>query len=190
MPSSSSASPNEQVTQLLRQWRAGDDASFDRLVGVVYPELHAIAQRQLSGEADGHTLQPTALVNEAYLRLVGAEIEWEDRQHFFAVAARAMRRVLVDHARAKSRGKRGGGATMVTLEDHLAITEQSGIDLVALDEALDRLAEVDARKARAVELHYFAGLSYDETAHALGVSPATIDRDLRMAKAWLVQQLR
>lgn len=149
-----------------------------------------MAQRQLSHEPDGHTLQPTALVHEAYLRLVGAEVAWEDRQHFFAVAARAMRRVLVDHARAKSRDKRGGKATFVTLDDDLTLVAQSGVDLVALDDALDRLAEVDERKARAVELHFFAGLSYDETARALDVSPATIDRDLRMAKAWLLQQLR
>ena len=158
-------------------------------MAIVYPQLRAIAQRQLTHESDGHTLQPTALVHEAYLRLIDADIEWEDRKHFFAVAARAMRRVLVDHARARRREKRGGDAVFVTLDDQLAI-DHAGVDLIALDEALDRLAEVDERKARAVELHYFGGLSYDETARALDVSPATIDRDLRMAKAWLVQQLR
>ena len=159
-------------------------------MAVVYPELRAIAQRQLSGESEGHTLQPTALVHEAYLRLVGAEIAWEDRKHFFAVAARAMRRVLVDHARARRRDKRGGEATFVTLDDQLAFSTDSNIDLLALDEALDRLAAQDERKARAIELHFFGGLSYDETARALDVSPATVDRDLRMAKAWLLQQLR
>jgi RNA polymerase sigma factor (TIGR02999 family) len=179
-----------QVTQLLLEWRSGDDSSFERLLHVVYPELRAIAQRQLRGEAEGHTLQPTALVHEAYLRLVGSEIEWEDRRHFFAVAARAMRHVLVDHARARRRDKRGGDALFVTLDDQLAIAADSGVDLLALDEALDRLAVLDERKARAVELHFFAGLSYDETARALDVSPATVDRDLRMAKAWLLQQLK
>lgn len=159
-------------------------------MAVVYPELRAIAQRQLSGESEGHTLQPTALVHEAYLRLVGAEIAWEDRKHFFAVAARAMRRVLVDHARARRRDKRGGDAVLVTLDDQLAIDDRSGVDLVALDEALDRLAVQDERKARAIELHFFGGLTYEETARALDVSPATVDRDLRMAKAWLLQQLR
>jgi RNA polymerase sigma factor (TIGR02999 family) len=159
-------------------------------MAVVYPELRAIAQRQLTHESAGHTLQPTALVHEAYLRLIGVEIEWTDRRHFFAVAARAMRRVLVDHARARRREKRGGDAVLVTLDDELAIAVDSGVDLLALDEALDRLAALDERKARAVELHFFAGLSYDETARALDVSPATIDRDLRMAKAWLLQQLQ
>jgi RNA polymerase sigma factor (TIGR02999 family) len=177
------------VTALLHAWRSGDAASFDRLMAVVYPELRAIAARHLSGEAEGHTLQPTALVHEAYLRLVGSEIEWEDRKHFFAVAARAMRRVLVDHARARRREKRGGDAIFVTLDDQLAL-EASGVDLVALDEALDRLAEHDERKARAIELHFFGGLSYDETARALDVSAATVDRDLRMGKAWLLHQLR
>ena len=143
--SSPSATPAGQITRLLREWRAGDDGSFERLVVVVYPELHAIAQRQLSREPDGHTLQPTALVHEAYLRLLDSEIAWEDRQHFFAVTARAMRRVLVDHARAKSRGKRGGDATFVTLDDGLALSPQTGVDLVALDDALDRLAAVDER---------------------------------------------
>ena len=159
-------------------------------MAIVYPELRAIAQRQLTGEAEGHTLQPTALVHEAYLRLIGAEVEWEDRRHFFAVAARAMRRVLVDHARARRRDKRGGDAVFVTLDDQLALGTESGLDLVALDDALDRLASQDERKARAIELHFFGGLTYDETARALDVSTATVDRDLRMGKAWLVQQLR
>jgi len=184
-----SASAGE-VTRLLHEWRRGDDASFDRLMAVVYPELHAIARRQLGGEHEGHTLQTTALIHEAYLRLVGADVDWDDRKHFFAVAARAMRRILVDHARSRQRDKRGGGVTVVTLDDGLALAEDSGVDLLALDEALDRLAAMDERKARAVELHYFGGLTYDETARAMDVSAATVDRDLRMAKAWLLQQLR
>jgi RNA polymerase sigma factor (TIGR02999 family) len=190
VPSVPSPPAPGQVTQLLLEWRSGDDSSFGRLLDVVYPELRAIAQRQLSGESEGHTLQPTALVHEAYLRLVGAEIEWEDRRHFFAVAARAMRRVLVDHARARRREKRGGDAVLVTLDDQLAMGGDTGIDLVALDDALNQLAAQDERKARAVELHFFAGLSYAETARALDVSPATVDRDLRLAKAWLLQRLK
>ena len=159
-------------------------------MAVIYPELHAIAHRQLRHERPDHTFQTTALLHEAYLRLIGVDIDWQDRKHFFAVAARAMRRVLVDAARARSREKRGGDFRIVTLDDQLALKEESSVDLVALDEALDRLAAVDERKARAIELHFFGGLSYDETARALGVSPATVHRDLRMAKAWLYQQLR
>lgn len=185
----SPASPTE-VTRLLHEWRAGDRSSSDRLMTLIYPELHAIAHRQLGHERDGHTLQTTALLHEAYLRLVGVDVEWEDRKHFFAVAARAMRRVLVDHARARARDKRGGDVQVVTLDDELVLAEESAVDLVALDEALHRLADVDERKARAMELHFFGGLSYEETARALDVSPATVHRDLRMAKAWLHQQLR
>lgn len=178
------------ITRLLERWAKGDGRAFQALVPVVYEELRRLADHYLRQERGDHTLQPTALVHEAYLRLLDSEIAWEDRQHFFAVTARAMRRVLVDHARAKSRGKRGGDATFVTLDDGLALSPQTGVDLVALDDALDRLAAVDERKARAVELHFFGGLTYEETARALDVSPATIDRDLRMAKAWLLQQLR
>jgi RNA polymerase sigma factor (TIGR02999 family) len=159
-------------------------------MAVVYPELHAIAHRQLAREAPGHTLQTTALVHEGYLRLVGADVTWEDRRHFYTVAARAMRRVLVDHARGRSRTKRGGAIRIVTLDDDVAHADQRAVDLVALDEALKELAAIDERKARAMELHYFGGLSYAETARVLDVSPATVDRDLRMAKAWLYTQLR
>lgn len=162
-------------------------------MAVVYPELHAIAHRQLRHEQPGHTLQTTALLHEAYMRLVGVDIDWEDRRHFFAVAARAMRRVLVDHARSLAREKRGGAFRIVTLDDELAQAAegaQRATDLIALDEALDRLAAIDARKARATELHFFGGLTYDEIARALGVSAATVHRELRMAKAWLYQALR
>ena len=179
-----------QVTQLLGEWRAGNESSAERLMDVVYPVLHAIAHRQLREERPDHTLQTTALVHEAYLRLVGGDVDWEDRRHFFAVAARAMRRVLVDHARARGRAKRGGGVRIVTLEDALAPTDGPAPDLVALDAALEQLAAIDERKARAMELHFFAGLSYDETARTMAISPATVHRDLRMAKAWLYQQLR
>lgn len=158
-------------------------------MAIVYPELHAIAHRQLANEREGHTFQTTALLHEAYLRLIGVDITWEDRRHFYAVAARAMRRVLVDHARARASSKRGGSFRLVTLDDDLARPEDQAVDLLALDDALQQLAAVDERKARAMELHYFGGLSYEETAKTLDVSPATVDRDLRMAKAWLYKQL-
>jgi RNA polymerase sigma factor (TIGR02999 family) len=158
-------------------------------MAIVYPELHAIAHRQLAKEREGHTFQTTALLHEAYLRLVGADITWEDRRHFYAVAARAMRRVLVDHARARASAKRGGEFKLVTLENDVASGPDQALDLLALDEALRQLATIDERKARAMELHYFGGLSYEDTAKALDVSPATVDRDLRMAKAWLYKQL-
>lgn len=183
------ATTQQAVTTYLRQWRDGDDSARDRLVDVVYQELHRLAEQAMRGEREGHTLQPTDLVSEAYLRLVAADVEWEDREHFYAVAARIMRRILVDHARAKQAAKRGGGRIAVTLEDGAMGDSPGTPDLLALDQALDRLAEHDERKARAIELHYFAGLSYAETARALGMSEVTVHRDLRMAKAWLYQQL-
>lgn len=184
------APDRESVTALLSAWRQGDHVARDRLLAIVYDELHRQARRVMRGDGPGHTLQTTALVHEAYLRLVHADVPWEDRAHFYAVAARTMRRILVDHARSKRREKRGGGIVEVTLEESAVIDPQRPPDLEALDEALERLGEIDERKARAVELHYFGGLSYDETARVLDVSPATVHRDLRMAKAWLYQQLR
>lgn len=177
------------VTALLSSWRAGDEAARDRLIPLLYGELHRLAERSLRGERRDHTLQPTALVNEAYLRLVGAEVPWEDRAHFLAVAARVMRRILVDHARARGREKRGAGRAQVTLDEAVAPTPEPDVDILALDEALDRLASHDERKARAIELHYFAGLRYDEVARVLEISAATVDRDLRLAKAWLHTQI-
>ena len=156
----------------------------------MYAGLHRIAERSLGGERADHTLQPTALVHEAYLRLVGASVPWEDRAHFFAVAARAMRRVLVDHARARGRKKRGGDLARVTLEEALAAGSARAPEMLALDEAMERLAAQDERKARVVELHYFGGLGREALARVVGVSPATVDRDLRMARAWLYQQMR
>ena len=184
------APDRESVTALLSAWRQGDHVARDRLLAIVYDELHRQARHVMRGDGPGHTLQTTALVHEAYLRLVHADVPWEDRAHFYAVAARTMRRILVDHARSKRREKRGGGIVEVTLEESAVIDPQRPPDLEALDEALERLGEIDERKARAVELHYFGGLSYDETARVLDVSPATVHRDLRMAKAWLYQQLR
>jgi RNA polymerase sigma factor (TIGR02999 family) len=159
-------------------------------VEVVYAELHRIAARQLRGEQTGNTVDTTALIHEAFLRLVDARVDWTDRNHFFAVAARAMRRVLVDHAKSRRRQKRGGGAIAVSLVEELQQRDGNGIDVVGLDEALTRLAAHDERKAQAIELHFFGGLSYEEVATATGVSPATVDRDLRFAKAWLHRELQ
>lgn len=178
------SSPGE-VTKLLAEWSSGDATALDRLMPLVYEELRVRAARQLRSESEGHTLQATALVHEAFLRLVGADIPWRDRSQFFAVAARAMRRVLVDHGRSARRQKRGGAQMRVTLDPEHLVATTPHVDVVALDEALDRLAALDERKARVVELHYFGGLNYEETAAAAGISPATVDRDLRMAKAWL-----
>lgn len=183
------ATGGDRVTHLLRSWRRGDDEARDRVVALVYEELHRLADRRMRGERQGHTLQPTALVNEAFLRLAGADVPWQDRTHFYAVAARTMRRVLVDHARAKRRQKRGGGLREVTLEDAAIVGPERPVDMIALDGALDRLGEQDERKARAIELHYFAGMSYEELAEVLGVSPATVHRDLRLARAWLYHEL-
>ncbi len=183
-------SPGADISQLLLAWRRGDRTALDRLLPLIYDELHQLARRQMREERPDHTLQTTALVHEAYLRLCGADVAWEGRVHFLAVAAQAMRRVLVDHARARGRAKRGAGAASITLDEGLAPASARGPDLVALDEAIDRLSTFDERKARVIELHYFGGLTYDETGTALGVSAATVDRELRLAKAWLYQELR
>lgn len=177
------------VTQLLIASRSKDDADLARLLTLVYGELHQLAQRQMRGERTGHTLQTTALVHEAFLRLSGANVEWQDRVHFFALAANTMRRVLVDHAKAKRRAKRGGAAAFVSLDEAIHVGNAPTDDVIALDEALERLAHRDTRKARVVELHYFSGLNYDEIAGELGISAATVDRDLRFAKAWLFNDL-
>jgi len=177
-----------EVTQLLSAWRDGDPGALDRLLPLIYDELHRIASRQRRGERDDHTLDTTDLLHEAYLRLVGSDVDWVDRTHFYAVAARTMRRVLVDHARALGRAKRGGGAVKVPLVDD-QVAEAQGADLLDLDEALERLAAFDERKARVIELHYFGGLNYDETATVLEISAATVHRDLRMARAWLAREL-
>lgn len=178
-----------EVSRLLVAWREGDPSALDRLIPLVYDQLRALAARQLRGERPDHTLQTTALLNEAYLRLVGTDVAWEGRAHFMAVAARTMRRILVDHARAKRRQKRGAGAERVDLDQIALAAPDTGPELLALDEALDRLAALDERKARAVDLHYFGGFSYEEAAALLGVSPVTVHRDLRFAKAWLYREL-
>jgi len=180
-----------EVTRLLAAWRgSGDEDALDRLIPLVYDELHALAARRLRGERPDHTLQATALVHEAYARLVEGDVRFDDRAHFFALAATAMRRILVDHARHRGRDKRGGGRARVTLNDEIAAAADRPDDILALDEAIERLAEHDERKARVVELHFFGGLTYAEIAAALEVSEATVDRDLRMAKAWLGNELK
>ena len=177
------------VTTLLRQWRSGDELALERMVPLIYDELRAIASRLMRGERPDHTLQATALVHEAYARLVGADIAWQDRSHFFAVAARQMRRILVDHAKGRGRQKRGGGMKPVTLDGAAVIQPDPTTDVADIDEALTRLAELDGRKAQVIELHFFGGLTYEETAEVLSISPATVDRDLRFAKAWLYREL-
>jgi len=163
--------------------------SIDGLIPIVYEELRRLAHHYMRGERVGHMLQTTALVNEAYMRLVDVErIEWSSRGHFFAMAATMMRRVLVDHARERARDKRGGGLVFTTLAEH-AVTASPAIDVLALDEALDRLAAMDPQQARIVELRYFTGLTIEETAEALGISPATVKRDWTWARAWLYQRL-
>ena len=170
---------------LLRAWRAGEAAALDDLMPLVYEELYRLAGRQLRGERPGHTLRPTDLVSEAYLRLTsGATPEWIDRAHFFGVAARSMRQILTDHARRRGASKRGAGKRPITFEEDLVAVGRAD-ELVALDEALTALAELDERKARTVELHYFGGLTQEEIAAVLDVHVNTVARDLRLATAWL-----
>src|SRR6266545_1093936 len=179
-----------QVTELLLAWGKGDRSALDELVPVVHQELRRLARLQMRGERDNHTLQTTALVNEAFLRLVDLRrIRWQDRAHFLALSARLMRRILVDHARSRSYQKRGAGAIAVTLEDTLVASPEPGADLVALDDALADLARVDARKCQVVELRFFGGLSVEETAEALKISPETVMRDWRLAKVWLLREI-
>ena len=182
-------SPHE-ITQLLADWGRGDKSAFDKLFPLVHEELRRIAQRQMNHERPGHTLQATALVNEAYLRLAGNEgFEWRDRAHFYAVCAQVMRHVLIDHARAHARDKRGGGALQVSLNDAIALGEQRAEELVALDEALRSLEDLDPQKGRIVEMRYFGGLSIEETAEVLDISPRTVRREWRRSKAWLYRMI-
>ncbi|HVH32994.1 MAG TPA: ECF-type sigma factor [Tahibacter sp.] len=176
------------ITQLLGEWRNGDPRALDRLVPLVYGDLHRLAERHLRREGPV-TFNATELLHEACLRLIGPAVEWQDRAHFFAIAARQMRHVLVDHARRKQRDKRGGGAAAITLQADDVQDGQSPPDILAFDQLLTRLSAVDPRKRDVLELHYFGGLSYLEMSHVLAVSEATIDRDLRFAKAWLRQAL-
>jgi len=179
---------SKPITQLLHEWRAGNQQALDDLMPLVYDELRHLAAHHLKSERASHTLQPTALVNEAYIRLVNVEVQWQDRAHFFAVAARLLRRILVDHAKSRRRAKRGGDLIRVTLNEYLFSTEPDN-DIIALDDSLKSLATFDDRKSQIVELHFFGGLTYEETAETLGISPVTVHRELRLAKAWLHHEL-
>ncbi len=179
-----------QVTELLHAWGAGDETALHQLVPLVESELRRLAGAYMARERPGHTLQPTALVNEAFLRLVDAQgVRWHGRAHFFGIAARLMRRVLVDHARARGFQKRGGGAQAVPLETTILVSRAPDIALLDLDHALDALAEIDERKARVVEMRFFGGMTVEETAGALSVSIDTVKRDWRLAKLWLLRTL-
>jgi RNA polymerase sigma factor (TIGR02999 family) len=180
----------QEITRLLADWGRGDRAALDKLTPLVHAELRRIARRQMGGEQPGHTLQATALVNEAYLRLAGqGSFEWQDRAHFYAVCAQVMRHILIDHARAHARDKRGGGAIHVSLEETAMMADEQSESLVALDEALRALEAVDPQKGRIVELRYFAGLSIEETAEVLQISPTTVRREWRRAKVWLYRMI-
>jgi RNA polymerase sigma factor (TIGR02999 family) len=178
------------VTQLLTNWSNGDKQALEQLIPLVYGELRRLAERYLRRERPGHTLQSTALVHEAWMKLAGQRnVQWQNRAHFFGVAAQLIRRILVDHARNRHAAKRGGHACILSLDDMVETPGRRGLDLVALDDALEGLAKVDARQARMVELRFFAGLSIEETAEVLHVSPATVKREWVSAKAWLYREM-
>jgi RNA polymerase sigma factor (TIGR02999 family) len=183
-----------RITGLLSAWRAGDSAALDALMPMVYEQLRTIAARYMRRERSDHTLRPTALVNEAYLRLLSADVPWQDRAHFMAIAALTMRRILVDHAKSLHRGKRGGGALKLPLDDPsvdpILVSQTDPARMLDLDEALAMLARQDARKARLLELIYFGGLNGEEAAEVLGISVPTVNRDLKLSKAWLRQRLQ
>ena len=190
MTAAASDSPTQRsVTALLTAWSGGDESALRELIPLVHAELRNLARRLMRGERGGHTLQTTALVNEAYVRLVDVtRVRWQDRAHFFAMSARLMRRILVDHARSRAYSKRGGRARHIALDEALVGAEKSA-DLVALDDALAALAVLDERKSQVVELRFFGGLTVDETAEALHISPETVARDWRFAKTWLMREL-
>jgi len=184
------SSPSLTMTKLLLAWGAGEDAALQKLVPLVYRELRLIARRYMNGERAGDTLQATALVNEAYLKLIDCRrVRWQNRAHFFALSAQLMRRILVDRARARKYQKRGGGQQEVTFDEGLLPSSRRGRDILALDGALEALAATDARKARVVELRFFGGLSVGETAEVLKISQETVLRDWKMAKAWLAREM-
>lgn len=180
--------PAPTVTTLLRDWRSGDSDALEQLTPLIYDDMRRIAARYLRSERPGHTLQATALVNESFARLADSDVSFQDRAHFFAIAARTMRNILTDYGRARRSQKRGGGIPPITLHEERVAAADS--DIVDLDDALNRLAKIDPRKSDILVLHYFGGMTYEETAAALDISPATVDRDLRLAKAWLANELR
>lgn len=179
------------VTQLLENWRSGDDNALEQLTPLVYDELRRLARRYMQSERPGHTLQATGLVNEAFVRLADMNLPWQDRAHFFAIAARLMRRILIDHARSHASAKRGAGRVKITLnEEQMSADAELSENIVALDDALMVLAGIDERKSDIVVLHFFGGMTYNEAAEALGISAATVHRELRLAKAWLLNELK
>jgi RNA polymerase sigma-70 factor (ECF subfamily) len=183
------SSPNE-VTQLLLDWSDGDKAALDRLMPLVFEELRTLARHYMRRERPSHTLQTTALVNEAYLRLIDQRsVHWQNRAHFFGIASQMMRRILVEHARSRNYAKRGGGANQVSLDEAMVVSPERASEVVALDDALTALALVDQRKSQIVEMRFFGGLSIEETAEVLGVSPGTVMRDWTLAKAWLHREI-
>ena len=183
-------SSSHEVTQLLRAWTAGDQDALEKLTPLVYEQLHRVAQRYMAGQRPGHTLQTTALVNEVYLRLVDcSRVNWQDRAHFLAVSAQLMRRILIDFARSRGYQKRGGDVVHLSLDDAPSVSNEPDADVVALDDAIKALAEVDGRKSKVVELRFFGGLSIEETAEVLKVSNETVVRDWRLARAWLLREL-
>jgi RNA polymerase sigma factor (TIGR02999 family) len=185
------ATSPQEVTGLLLAWSKGEQTAFEKLVPLVYAELRRVAHRYMGRERPGHSLQTTALVNEAYLRLIDARrVRWQNRAHFFAVSAQLMRRILVDFARSRQYLKRGGAAQKVSFDEGLVVSKEQGQDLVALDDTLKALAAIDARKSQVVELRFFGGLSVAETAEVLKVSPDTVLRDWRLAKVWLAREMR
>jgi RNA polymerase sigma-70 factor, ECF subfamily len=180
-----------EVSQLLKHWGEGNESALNKLIPLVYDEMRRIAHRQMTRERAGHTLQTTALVNEVYLRLVGAkEVPWDDRAHFLALCAQMMRRVLVDHARGRGRAKRGGAIKKLSLEESLAVPVNRDTNIVELDDALNGLAAADPRKAKTVELRYFGGFSVEETAKVLNVSVSTVMTDWKFAKVWLLREMQ
>ena len=184
------ASTSKPITDLLSRWSGGDNAAREQLIPLVYDELRRIARHCLAGQAPGHTLQSTALVHEAYIRLVGGtSVHWNDRIHFFAVAAQLMRRILVDQIRRKHAKKRGGKSITIVLDDEMALSHQSELDLIGLDEALNKLAAQDEKQGRIVELRFFGGLSIAETSRVLGISPATVKREWATARLWLLREM-
>jgi RNA polymerase sigma factor (TIGR02999 family) len=184
------SAPSNQITELLARWSEGEITAREKLVPLVYEELRRVARHCMAGERPDHTLQSGALVHEAYLRLVGhSSVRWDGRAHFFAVAAQLMRRILVDHARKKGAGKRGGDRVTITLDERLAPARQRELDVIALDDALNELSRMNPQHSRIVEMRFFAGLSIEETAQAMGISPATVKRDWAAARAWLYREL-
>jgi len=182
--------PGHEITELLQAWRRGDERALEKLTPQVYRELHRAAKNCMRAERDGHTLQTTALINELYLRLTDLkEVDWQNRAHFFALCARQMRRILTDQARARQSHKRGGGAQPVSLDAAPLVSTEPQPEVLAIDEALTALAKVDSRKSQVVELRFFGGLSVEETAEVLKVSPDTVVRDWKLAKAWLLREL-